>query len=134
MEGIEKNKSTFEIQLEGLKNIAGADGLIVTRGFFGGTNSWVLMFDFGHGETEVAVSIRLDREKNHLYLPAIVSETRGQGSGTKVVDAFKKLCAENDLTIIAVEVLPASEEFWIKQGFQRLPEPNPRNDFQYLFE
>ena len=47
---------------------------------------------------------------------------RGQGLGTQVVDAFKDLFKAKDKTKIEIIARPGSEDFWLKQGFEKYGE------------
>lgn len=59
--------------------------------------------------------------------------TEGRGYGSQALQEFLAWAKENNLhDIRAVQVQRVSESFWLKNGFVRISEPNPCNDFVYI--
>lgn len=56
----------------------------------------------------------------------------GRGTGSKALKGFFQICQEVGIeTILATQVQKQSQNFWVKNGFIRLPDPNPCSDYQY---
>jgi len=59
-------------------------------------------------------------------------EQTGSGLGSKAIQELLKWATSKNMEDIrAVQVQRQSENFWIKNSFERLPEPNPTSDFAY---
>jgi hypothetical protein len=55
-----------------------------------------------------------------------------KGYGSKVISSIIDWAREQNMhEIRATQVSNHVEEFWIKNGFNKIPEPNPTNDYLY---
>jgi predicted GNAT family N-acyltransferase len=60
--------------------------------------------------------------ENRIGNIEVDEKLRGQGLGTQIVDAFKDLFKAKDKTKIEIIARPGSEDFWLKQGFEKYGE------------
>lgn len=100
--------------------------------------TYVLSFDFGEAVTTMRIGLR-DLESNaDLLITAMTTlpeNETGKGWGSRAIEILLRWAKANNLTdILAVQVQDAAEGFWQKNGFEKIPEPNPTNDFVYRKE
>lgn len=63
---------------------------------------------------------------------SVSEHARGKGIGSRMLATVLAAAGECGFADIrAVQVQQRSTTFWAKNGFTRLPEPNPSNDFRF---
>lgn len=93
-----------------------------------------LEFDFSEGTTTIEINLQ-DSSGADLVISRMGTDNKGRGYGTEAVEKILAWAKENGLhNIRSVQVQKGSESFWLRNGFEKIAEPNPTNDFVYRAE
>lgn len=129
----ERENSQHEtVLLESLKKF----GATIDNDSINIKGAYIIRFPFEGGFT--FMRILLDDPSGDLVISHMntqPSNERKKGYGANALNQVLSWAKENTLTHIrAVQVQKDSENFWLKNGFEKVEDPNPTNDFVYKAE
>jgi hypothetical protein len=108
---------------------------VVSDSFLNG--AYVVTFPFENALTTIRIILH-DTSGADLAITNMTTlpeSAQKHGFGSRAVQSVLAWATQNGLTDIrAFQVQSVSEHFWAKNKFERMPEPNPCNDFIYRTE
>lgn len=109
-------------------------GMVVETDPFGERNAYAVKSHSENALTTMRIALN-DYSGADLVITNMTTlpdESKGRGLGSEALQKLITWAHENNLSLIrAVQVQRASESFWQKNGFERIANPNPTNDFIY---
>lgn len=103
----------------------------------GESGAYMLTFANDEGSTHIRINLT-DYSGADLVITNMTTlpvEQIGSGYGSTAIRRLIAWAHQNNLkTIRAVQVQQQATGFWEKNGFVRLPEPNPTSDYEYQGE